>query len=318
LALAPSSKLRLVFMGTPDFAATILGALLGAGHEILCVYTQPPRPAGRGHKVSPSSVQEVAVSRGLHVETPQLFDAAAVKAFAALNPDVAVVAAYGLILPKIALGIPRFGCLNVHASLLPRWRGAAPIERALLAGDRETGISIMRMEEGLDTGPVLLAERLSIRPGMGAVALYEELAALGSRLILAALAALAQGKLSPKPQPEEGATYAAKLRRDEGALDWRKPAAELERAVRAFEVFPGTYFTWNGERIRVLAAEPAGNPAGAAPGTVRDGRLTIACGEGALRLVKLQRPGRAALDTAEFLRGFAIPQGAVLPCPASS
>jgi methionyl-tRNA formyltransferase len=318
LAPAPSFNLRLVFMGTPDFAATILGALLGAGHEILCVYTQPPRPAGRGHKISPSPVQKLAVSRSLRVETPQRFDAEAVEILTALKPDVAVIAAYGLILPKIALGIPRFGCLNVHASLLPRWRGAAPIERALVAGDRETGISIMRMEEDLDTGPVLLAERFPIRPGMSAAALYEELAALGSRLILAALAALAQGKLSPKPQPEEGATYAAKLQRDEGALDWRKPAAELERAVRAFRVFPGTYFTWNGNRIRVLAAELADNPADAGPGTVLDGRLTIACGEGALRLAKLQRPGRAALDAAEFLRGFAIPQGAVLPCPASS
>ena len=305
-------------MGTPGFAATVLGALAHAGHEIVGVFTQPPRPAGRGHKVAPSPVQELAASRGLRVETPSRFDQEAVAALAALKPDAAVVAAYGLILPEAALGIPRLGCLNVHASLLPRWRGAAPIERAILAGDRETGISIMQMDAGLDTGPVLLAERLPIRPGMGAAALYGELAELGARLMLAALAALAQGKLAAKPQPKEGASYAPKLKRGEGELDWRKSAPELERAVRAFEVFPGTHFTFNGERIRVLAAEVVDAAKSASPGTVLDGRLTVACGAGALRLNQLQRPGRAALETSEFLRGFAIPQGTVLPCPATS
>jgi methionyl-tRNA formyltransferase len=318
MAPHPPAKLRLAFLGTPDFAARILAALLDAGHEITAVYSQPPRPAGRGHRVTRSPVHELAEARGIPVETPAKLDAAAAGKFAALKLDAAVVAAYGLILPKAMLGTPRLGCLNVHASLLPRWRGAAPIERALLAGDRETGISIMRMDEGLDTGPVLLAERLPIAPGMGATALYDELAALGARLIVAALAAAAQGKLNPKPQPADGATYARKLRRDEGALDWRKPAAELERAVRAFEIFPGTYFTRGSERIRVLAAAIANAPAGATPGTVLDDALTIACSDGALRPTRLQRAGRAALATEEFLRGYAIPRGTVLPCPATS
>jgi methionyl-tRNA formyltransferase len=263
-------------------------------------------------------VQELAAARGVPTETPAKLDDTAVGQFSALNLDAAVVAAYGLILPKPMLDAPRLGCLNVHASLLPRWRGAAPVERALIAGDRETGISIMRMDEGLDTGPVLLAERLPIPPGMGAVALYDDLAALGARLIVAALAAAAQGRLIPKPQPADGATYARKLRREEGALDWRKPAADLERAVRAFEIFPGTYFTCDSERVRVLAATVTDSPRSEAPGTVLDDNLTIACGEGALRPTRLQRAGRAALGADEFLRGCAIPRGTVLPCPATS
>ncbi len=318
MAPHPPAKLRLAFLGTPGFAARILAALIEAGHEIVAVYTQPPRPAGRGHRVTRSPVHELAETRGIPVETPAKLDQAAADKFTTLNLDTAVVAAYGLILPKAMLAAPRLGCLNVHASLLPRWRGAAPIERALLAGDRDTGISIMRMDEGLDSGPVLLAERLPIPPGMGAAALYDELAALGARLIVAALAAAAQGKLSPKPQPADGATYARKLQREEGALDWRKPAAELERAVRAFELFPGSYFTHDSERIRVLATELVNAPDGTAPGTVLDDALTIACGDGALRPTRLQRAGRAALATEEFLRGYVIPRGTVLPCPAIS
>ncbi|MDE2229201.1 MAG: methionyl-tRNA formyltransferase [Alphaproteobacteria bacterium] len=310
--------MRLAFLGTPAFAARILGALIEAGHEIAAVYTQPPRPAGRGHRVTPSPVQELAEARGIAVVAPAKLDSGSIAKFTALEFDAAVVAAYGLILPTAMLASPRLGCLNVHASLLPRWRGAAPIERALLAGDRDTGISIMRMDEGLDTGPVLLAERLAIPPGMGAAALYRELAELGARLIVAALAAAAEGKLSPKPQPADGATYARKLRREEGALDWLKPAAALERAVRAFEIFPGTYFTHGGERIRVLAATVAEAPSGAAPGTVLDDTLTIACGDGALRPTQLQRAGRAALATPEFLRGYPIPRDTLLPCPATS
>jgi len=318
MAPHPPAKLRLAFLGTPGFAARILAALIEAGHEIVAVYTQPPRPAGRGHRVTRSPAHELAETRGIPIETPAKLDRAAADKFTALNLDAAVVAAYGLILPEAMLAAPRLGCLNVHASLLPRWRGAAPIERALLAGDRDTGISIMRMDEGLDTGPVLLAERLPIPPGMGAAALYDELAALGARLIVAALAAAAQGKLSPKPQPADGATYARKLQREEGALDWRKPAAELERAVRAFELFPGSYFSHDSERIRVLAAELVNAPDGTAPGTVLDDALATACGDGALRPTRLQRAGRAALATEEFLRGYVIPRGTVLPCPATS
>ena len=318
MAPQPPIKLRLAFLGTPAFAARILGALIEAGHDVAAVYSQPPRPAGRGHRVTPSPAQTLAESRGIPVEVPAKLDDAAIRKFAALKLDAAVVAAYGLILPKAMLDAPRLGCLNVHASLLPRWRGAAPIERALLAGDRETGVSIMHMDEGLDTGPVLLAERLPIPPGMGAAALYDELAALGARLIVAALAAAAQSKLSPKPQPADGATYARKLRREEGALDWRQPAAALERAVRAFELFPGTYFSRDGERIRILAATVSGQSPAAAPGTVLDDALTIACGEGALRPTRLQRAGRAPLATDEFLRGYPVPRGTVLPCPATS
>src|SRR6185437_9462568 len=295
MAPHPPAKLRLAFLGTPGFAARILGALLEAGHGVAAAYTQPPRPAGRGHRVTRSPVHELAEARAIPVETPANLDDAAAEKFAALKVDAAVVAAYGLVLPKTMIDAPRLGCLNVHASLLPRWRGAAPIERALLAGDRETGISIMRMDEGLDTGPVLLAERMAIPARMGASALYDELAALGARLIVAALAAAAEGKLNPKPQPADGVTYARKLRREEGALDWRRPAVELERAIRAFEIFPGTYFTHDDERIRVLAAEIADGSAGAVPGTVLDDRLTIACGTGALRPTRLQRAGRAVV-----------------------
>lgn len=318
MALRPPTKLRLAFLGTPTFAARILAALIEARHDIAAVYSQPPRPAGRGHHVMPSPVQTLAESRGVPVETPATLDDAAVRKFAALGLDAAVVAAYGLILPKTMLDAPRLGCLNVHASLLPRWRGAAPIERTLLAGDRETGISIVRMDEGLDTGPVLLAERLPIPPGMGAGALYDELAALGARLIVAALAAATQAQLNPKPQPADGATYAPKLRREEGALDWRQSAAALERAVRAFELFPGTYFTRDSERIRILAATVVDGPHDVAPGTVLDDALTIACGEGALRPTRLQRAGRAALPTDEFLRGYPVPRGTVLSCPVTS
>ncbi|MBU6507214.1 MAG: methionyl-tRNA formyltransferase [Alphaproteobacteria bacterium] len=310
--------MRLAFLGTPGFAARILGALIDAGHDVVAAYTQPPRPAGRGHRVMRSPVHELAEVRAIPVETPAKLDDAVAKKFAALNVNAAVVAAYGLILPKTMIDAPRLGCLNVHASLLPRWRGAAPIERALLAGDRETGISIMRMDEGLDTGPVLLAERMAIPARMGASALYDELAALGARLIVAALAAAAEGKLNAKLQSADGVTYAKKLRREEGALDWRRPAAELERAVRAFEIFPGTYFIHNDERIRVLAAETADGSNGAVPGMVLDDQLTIACGAGALQPTRLQRAGRAALRAEDFLRGHAIPRGTVLPCLATS
>ncbi|MGB8183376.1 MAG: methionyl-tRNA formyltransferase [Stellaceae bacterium] len=318
MAPHPPAKLRLAFLGTPGFAARILGALLEAGHGVAAAYTQPPRPAGRGHRVTRAPVHELAEARAIPVETPANLDDAAAKKFAALKVDAAVVAAYGLVLPKTMIDAPRLGCLNVHASLLPRWRGAAPIERALIVGDRETGISIMRMDEGLDTGPVLLAERMAIPARMGASALYDELAALGARLIVAALAAAAEGKLNPKPQPADGVTYARKLRREEGALDWRRPAIELERAVRAFEIFPGTYFTHDDERIRVLAAEIADGSAGAVPGTVLDDRLTIACGTGALRPTRLQRAGRAVVAAEAFLRGHAMARGTVLPCPATS
>jgi methionyl-tRNA formyltransferase len=300
---------RLAFMGTPDFAATILDALIAAHHDIAAVYCQPPRQAGRGHRVSASPVQLRAEAAGLPVRHPERLDAAASRDFAALDLDVAVVAAYGLLLPKAVLEAPRLGCINVHASLLPRWRGAAPIERAILAGDEEIGITIMRMEEGLDTGPILLAEPWRIAPDATASSLRDDLAALGARLVLTALDQLEH--LAPKKQPEAGVTYAKKIARSEGRIDWRLPAAAIARQLRALDC----WFEAKGERIKLLAAEPEAGEA--APGTVLDAAPTIACGAGALRLLELQRAGRAALDGAAFLRGFVLPQGTVLPCPAT-
>lgn len=310
--------LNLVFMGTPEFAAASLAALIAAGHRIVAAYTQPPRPAGRGHRLQPSPVQVLAERNGIAVRCPtSLRHAEAQRAFAALGADAAVVAAYGLILPAPILTAPRLGCFNVHASLLPRWRGAAPVQRAILAGDAETGITIMQMDEGLDTGPILLREAMPIGPKTTAGALTEALAALGGRLIVRALEDAAAGTLTPRPQPQDGALYAKKLSRDEAALDWRRPAAALERQVRAFDPWPGAYFTAGGDRIRVLAADivAGGN---APPGTVLDDRLAIACGDGALRPSRLQRPGRSAQATPEFLRGFAILAETVLPCPATA
>jgi methionyl-tRNA formyltransferase len=266
----------------------------------------------------PSPVQQAAEAAGIAVRMPARLDAEAAAAFVALALDIAVVVAYGLILPKAVLAAPRLGCLNIHASLLPRWRGAAPIQRAILAGDGETGITIMQMDEGLDTGPMLLREAVPIGPGTTAQQLHDTLAGLGARLILEALDGVAQGRLAAKPQPPAGATYAKKLRREEGALDWRRPAAQLERAVRAFDPWPGAWFEQGGERLKVLAAELALPRAGAAPGTVLDDRLAIQCGEGALRPLSVQRPGRAAQDVDAFLRGHVIAAGTVLPCPATS
>jgi methionyl-tRNA formyltransferase len=301
--------LRLAFMGTPDFAVPILQALIEAGHDVVAVYTQPPRPAGRGHRPQPSPVQRAAEAAGIPVSAPAKLDLAEQEKVRALALDAAVVAAYGLILPKPVLEAPRLGCLNVHASLLPRWRGAAPIQRAILAGDRETGVTIMKMDEGLDTGPMLLAERVSIGPETTAPALHHQLAAAGARLIVRALRGLADGALVARPQPAAGVTYAKKLAREEGRIDWSQPAADLERRVRALNPAPGVWFERGGERIKVLAAAVAEGSTAAPPGTVLDADLTVACGPGALRLRRLQRAGRAAVDAAAFLRGYALKSG---------
>jgi len=307
-------RLRLAFLGTPDFAVPSLAALLDAGHELAAVYTQPPRPAGRGKKPRPSPVQGFAAARGLPVRCPADFkDAGTQAAFAALALDAAVVVAYGLLLPPAVLAAPRLGCLNAHASLLPRWRGAAPIQRALLAGDRETGVTIMVLDEGLDTGPILTAERLAIGPRTTAAELHDRLAALSARLLVAALEGLAAGRLAPRPQPETGVTYAPKLTPADGRLDWRRPAAELEALVRACDPRPGAWFEAAGTRVKALAAELVEGSGGAPPGRVLDDRLTVACGRGALRPTRLQRAGGAALATAEFLRGFSLPAGTLLP-----
>jgi methionyl-tRNA formyltransferase len=304
------TPLRLVFMGTPDFAVSILDGLVEAGHEVVCVYSQPPRPAGRGHKERPSPVQAYAETRGIPVRTPKtLRTGEAQGEFAGLKTDVAVVAAYGLILPKPVLEAPRLGCINVHASLLPRWRGAAPLHHAILAGDKETGVCIMQMDEGLDTGPVLLSEAVPIGPGTTTGELHDTLAALGRRLIVEALEGRATDKLLPKPQPSEGATYAPKIEPQAGRLDWTRPAAELERLVRGFTPWPGAWFEHGGQRLKVMAAELADRKASVEPGTVQDDRLAIACAEGALRILRLQRPGKGPMEAEAFLRGYAIPAG---------
>jgi len=306
-----SAPLRLAFMGSPDFAVPTLAALIDAGHEIAAVYAQPPRPAGRGHRERPCPVHAFAAERGLHVRTPANFkDPADQAAFRALELDAAVVAAYGLILPAAVLEAPRLGCFNVHASLLPRWRGAAPIQRALLAGDAETGVTVMGMEAGLDTGPMYLTGRVPITDTTTATELHDALAEMGGALMVEALAGIAAGTLTPRPQPEEGVTYAAKLSRDEGRIDWQRPAAELDRMVRGLNPWPGVWFEHGGERIKVLAARPAA--AGGAAGTVVAGPLVVACGEGALEIERLQRPGKGPLEADAFLRGYPLEAGSCL------
>jgi methionyl-tRNA formyltransferase len=308
------TRLRLAFLGTPVIAERILRALVPQ-HDIAAVYCQPARPAGRGHKPAPAPVARAATELGLPLRTPERLGPDEAREFAALGLDAAVVAAYGLILPKAMLAAPRLGCLNVHASLLPRWRGAAPIERAILAGDAATGVTIMRMDERLDTGPIVLAESMPIGPQTTAAELYDRMAARGAALMLEALDGLANGTLAPRPQPAAGATYAKKLAREEGRLDWRLSAVRLERAVRALSPSPGAFFE-HGERIKVLAAEAVAGDG--PPGAVLDERLAIACGEGAFRPLVLQRAGRAPVETAAFLRGFALPKGTILACPATS
>ena len=305
-------RLRLAFMGTPDFAVPVLDALVEAGHEVAAVYSQPPRPTGRGHRTQPSPVQARAEALGLAVRHPASLKPPEIQAeFAALRLDAAVVAAYGLILPRAILDAPRLGCLNVHASLLPRWRGAAPIQRALLAGDTETGITIMQMEAGLDTGPMLLTESIPIGPATHATALQAELAALGARLVLDALDGVAAGTLRPQTQPEAGVTYAAKLTRADAVLDWHQPAALLERQIRALTPWPGVSIPLGGERVKLLAAAVEAGSWGA-PGTVIDDDLGIACGQGVLRPALLQRPGRGPVDRRAFLNGMKIARGTIL------
>ncbi len=307
--------LRIVYMGTPDFAVGPLAALIEAGHRVCCVYSQPPRPSGRGHKVTPSPVHAFAEARGIEVRTPRRLRAAEDQAaFAALKADVAVVAAYGLILPKPILDAPKFGCINIHASLLPRWRGAAPIQHAILAGDAASGVTVMQMDEGLDTGAMLLKDQVAITGETTATSLHDALAKMGSRLIVEAMAELEAGTLVATPQPESGVTYAAKLSRDDGRLDWRRPADALERQVRALTPWPGTWFLHGDTVLKVSAAETVAE-AGGQPGAVIDDALTIACGQAGLRLLRVQRPGKAPMAAADLLRGYALPSGTVLPLP---
>lgn len=297
--------MRIIFMGTPDFAVPILQALVDAGHDVVAAYSQPPRRAGRGKALTPSPVHRLAESLGIEVRTPERLRDPAVQAdFAALDADVAVVAAYGLLLPQVVLDAPRLGCLNVHGSLLPRWRGAAPIQRAILAGDAETGVGIMQMAAGMDTGPVRLEGRTPIA-AKTAGKLAEELSAMGARLMLEVLAD--PDAYPPVEQASEGVTHAAKIDKSEARLRFDGSATDAERQVRAFNPAPGAFFELKGERIRVLAAEVVDGSD--APGTVVDDALTIACAGGALRPILVQRAGRGAMTPGELLRGFAIPAG---------
>ncbi|WP_299612870.1 methionyl-tRNA formyltransferase [uncultured Tateyamaria sp.] len=298
--------MRLIFMGTPDFSVSALDALHSAGHEIVCVYTQPPRPAGRGKKDRPSPVQVRAEALGLQVRHPvSLRNEAAQAEFAALNADIAVVVAYGLILPQPILDAPTHGCLNIHASLLPRWRGAAPIHRAIMAGDTKTGVCIMQMEAGLDTGPVLMREATRIGPDETTAVLHDRLAEIGAELIVKTLAQLPD--LSAMAQPEEGVTYAHKIDKAEAAIDWSRDAVEVDRQIRGLSTFPGAWVEHDGVRIKVLGSELADGQG--TPGTLLDAALTVACGTGAVRLTRLQRAGKGAQDAEVFLRGMPMTKG---------
>ena len=301
--------MRVVFMGTPEFSVPVLDALVQAGHDIAAVYCQPPRPAGRGKKPRPTPVQARAEALGLSVRHPvSLKGAEEQAAFAALNAEVAVVVAYGLILPQAILDAPARGCLNIHASLLPRWRGAAPIHRAILSGDAETGICIMQMEAGLDTGPVLLREATPIGPQETTAALHDRLSAMGARLITTALDRL--DTLTPDRQPDEGVTYAAKIDKAEARIDWTRPAEDIDRQVRGLSPFPGAWTDLNGERIKLLASRLADGQG--TPGQTLTDHLTIACGTGAIEILRLQRAGKGAQDQDDFLRGRPVPAGTQL------
>lgn len=300
--------MRIIFMGTPAFAVPILQAVIDAGHDVVAVYSQPPRRAGRGKALTPSPVHRLAEALKLKVRTPvTLRDGATAQAFADLHADVAVVAAYGLLLPVPVLEAPRLGCLNVHGSLLPRWRGAAPIQRAILAGDSDTGVGIMQMAAGMDTGPVRLEERTPI-DGKTAGTLADELSAMGARLMVQVLAD--PDRYPAVEQAADGVTHAAKVDKGEARLRFDQPAIAVERQVRAFNPAPGAFFEIMGERVRILSARVEAG--GGAPGTVIDGAMTIACAEGSIAPIAVQRAGRGVMTTAELLRGFPIPVGTLL------
>ncbi len=300
--------LRLIFMGTPDFAVPTLIELAARGHDIAAVYTRAPRPAGRGMDMQITPVEREARRLALPVFTPKtLKDAAAQEVFAAHQADAAVVVAYGLLLPKPVLDAPRLGCFNVHASLLPRWRGAAPINRAVMAGDRETGVTIMRMDEGLDTGAMAMTDRIPIGSDMTAGELHDALSRLGADLMARALAAAERGSLSLTPQPEAGVTYAAKISKNETRIDWGKPWAEVHNHIRGLSPFPGAWLEVDGVRVKALrSTKGEGN---GLPGTVLDDRLTIACGSGSVRLTQVQRAGKQPMSADEFLRGTPVKAG---------
>ena len=303
--------MRLAFLGTPHFAVPVLEALIAAGHDVACVYAQPPRPAGRGHKLQNTPVHETALKHGIEVRTPLTLKAATdQQAFANLNLDAAVVVAYGLLLPKAILDAPRLGCFNLHASLLPRWRGAAPIHRAIMAGDTETGVMVMKMDEGLDTGPVLSTWRTPIDDTTTTGELQDTLSRHGASLMVEAMSALVAGTATLSPQPADGVTYAKKILPAETRIDWTRPAHEVMRFIHALNPVPGAW-TMHGEtRIRLLRASIASGQD--EPGTILEGQLRIACGQSALDIIELQRAGRGIQSAQEFTRGYPIPPGSRL------
>ena len=303
-----TSNLRIAFMGTPDFSCTVLKALLQSDHDVVCVYSQPPRKAGRGKSLRPTAVHQLAEENGIEVRTPISLKSEEIQEqFSALNVDVAIVVAYGLLLPKAVLDAPKFGCLNLHASLLPRWRGAAPIQRAIMAGDAETGVGIMQMAEGLDTGDVLADARLPIGPEATAGTLHDELAEVGAKLMVETIGLLKSGNIHPKVQPDDGITYAKKIDKAEAIIDWSRSAEELSCHIRGLSPFPGAYFEKEGTRVKILNATVASDQGEA--GVVLDDELCIACGSGSLRLITLQRAGKSPMDTKTFLNGFPLPKG---------
>jgi len=308
-----SNPLKIAFMGTPEFSVHILDALMKSGHEVVCVYCQPPRPAGRGHKLQPSPVQLRAEELKIPVRTPLSLkkDAEARQAFADLNLDIAVVAAYGLILPQAVLDAPKYGCLNIHASLLPRWRGAAPIQRAILAGDKESGVCIMQMEAGLDTGPVLMRGTVPITETTTAATLHDALAVQGAELVVKTLSLIAAGKNpAPQKQPDAGMTYAAMLTKEDGKIDWTQPATTIERQLRALHPWPGVWCLHNGQRMKVL--DVAIEKRQGKPGEILDRHLVVACGKDALLLKKIQPQDRKPMDGISFMNGTHLNVGDML------
>ncbi len=307
--------MRLAFMGTPDFSVPVLGELVAGGHEISAVYTQPPRPAGRGRKDRKSPIHLQAEAFGLPVRTPVNFKAEDDRAaFRALDLDIAIVVSYGLILPGVILEAPQLGCLNLHASLLPRWRGAAPIHRAVMAGDTETGVQVMQMEPGLDTGPVLLSETTPIRPDDTTGSVHDRLSMIGAQLVPRALMALQRGSIEAQPQGEDGVTYAHKIQSDEARIDWSRPAGEVDCHIRGLSPSPGAWSMLEGERVKILMSRTrSASDTPAAPGTViaTGDVLTIACGDGAVDLLTLQRPGKTPQPVAEFLKGKSLEGGTI-------
>ncbi|MBL4806507.1 MAG: methionyl-tRNA formyltransferase [Rhodobacteraceae bacterium] len=298
--------MRIVFMGTPDFSVTALDALIADGHEIVAVYSQPPRPAGRGKKLRPSPVQKRAEALGIEVRTPLNFKKPEdIQSFTDLSADIGIVVAYGLILPQVILDGPRLGCLNIHASLLPRWRGAAPIQRAIMAGDAETGVCIMQMEAGLDTGPVFTRETTPITVTDTAGVLHDRLAEIGGSLVCATLRNI--NKLNAEPQIDSDMTYAAKINKSESKIDWTRPAVEIDRQIRGLSPFPGAWTEIAGERVKLLNCVLMSGEGSV--GTALDDALLIACGQGAVRLTRLQRAGKGPMDAVDFLRGFPVATG---------